>query len=244
MVSYSALFAQSNNLSVMLCEDYQPLREDLAELLQDFFQHVYVSKDGQEGLEIYKSLYHEGASGIDIVITDIQMPKMNGIELCQAIRHINAAQEIIVLSAHTDTQYLIQLINCGISRFINKPIDQDEFMQALYDASFRKNSEKQSLTNSDIVYFGEGFSWNKKEHQLLKEDEPVELTQYEYILFKLLIERAGMICTNQDIIQYFYDLGIDLNEQSIRKFIFKLRKKLPDDSIQSVYGLGYKIPSL
>jgi DNA-binding response OmpR family regulator len=244
MLSYHTLFTQTKNLSVLLCEDYLSLREDLAELLQDLFQNVYVAENGYEALEIYKNAYGEVDSGIDVVITDIQMPKMNGVELCEAIRKMNASQSIIVLSAHADREYLIELINFGISKFIDKPIDQDKFMHILHDVSSRRNMEKKSADNRDVICFDEGYSWNKKNHELLKEDQPIELTQYEYILLKILFERSGAICTYLDIIQYFYDLGIDLNEKNIRKIIFKLRKKLPDDFIQSIYSMGYKVPSL
>ena len=70
---------------------------------------------------------------------------------------------------------------------------------------------------------------------------PVALTRHEILLMQLFVEKEGQVCTNDDIIHYFYREGVDLEEKNIRNLVFKLRKKLPNSAVSSIYGMGYKL---
>lgn len=241
MIDFKHLFSKTKEQAILVAEDYHPLCEDLADVLQDLFQTVEIAENGEEALEIYRKYMIESDRGFDILMTDIQMPKMNGIELCQAVRRINPSQEIIVLSAHTDSEYLIELINCGIAQFINKPIEQHALMKALFHVSSKNSSQRDKLLNKSTIHLGDGFMWNRKKCELTYGSKPVDVTRYEYLLLNLLVNKEGQVCTNEEIVEYFYEQNIELPPKSIRNLVFKLRKKLPDDLVQSIYGMGYKL---
>ncbi len=106
-------------LSILYAEDDQLVSQMLASVLEDYFNYVYLAKDGQEALDIYKN------KKIDIILTDIRMPNLDGMQLVKAIREENKDIPIIVCSAHNDTQYLLESIKYKVDRYIIKPIDLD-----------------------------------------------------------------------------------------------------------------------
>ena len=231
-------------MSILLVEDYEFLRNDLAELLEELVKSVTVASNGAEALKIYQAYHNKNSKGFDILVTDIQMPKMNGIELCEAVLKINTSQQIIVLSAHTDSEYLIKLINLGVAQFINKPIDKDILMNAFYKLSIGNDILVSESQNKQIIDLGEGYSWNKEKNRLMQGNCSVKLTRYEYFLMIFLLERAEEILTNDSLICYFYENSIDIDEKNIRNIVFKLRKKIPNNLIHSIYGMGYKLTPL
>jgi putative nucleotidyltransferase with HDIG domain len=109
------------SLNVLYVEDDKEVNEALAKYLSKFFNRV-----GIEGLEKYQS------GDFDIVLTDINMPKMNGIEMATQIKKINAEQEIIIISAYTETDYFMNSIHLGISDYILKPIIYEQMNAVLY----------------------------------------------------------------------------------------------------------------
>jgi len=239
MVNYQLLSEQTKGLSILIVEDYAPLRNELEEVMKDFFDKVIATANGAEALTHYYDYYQIHKKGFDLVISDIQMPSMNGIELTKSIRKIDANQQIIILSAHTDREYLLELINLGVSQFIVKPIDYDELLGMLSKIIAETNG-KDIIDMSVIIDLGNGFKWDKTNLILTDNEQLVELTRHELYLLQLLVNTKHII-SNEDIIQNFYSNSVDISENSIRNLVFKLRKKLPENTISSVYGMGYKL---
>jgi len=111
------------DLKVLFVEDSEMVRESTCDILSEFFTHIDIAINGKEGLQQYIDFYKDNNRFYDIVITDINMPKMNGIEMIEHIFEENPKAHIIVMSAHDESKYLLKLINMGISNFILKPID-------------------------------------------------------------------------------------------------------------------------
>ncbi len=241
MIDYKTLFARTKELSLLLVEDYESLRNDMAEVLDDLFKTVVTASNGREALEAYNRHRREHSKSFDLVISDIEMPLMNGVELCEKLRECDEEQQIIIISAHTDSEYLLRLINLGIAQFINKPIQYERLLDTLYYVSGKVNKKEEVLPENSILDLGENVSWDKEKDLLMQEDCPVALTRHEILLMQLLVEKAEQVCTGDDIMQHFYLQGIDLSEKSIRNLVFKLRKKLPSSAIGSIYGMGYKL---
>ena len=127
MIGAKELKELSSDLSIVYAEDEEMLRENLHETLSKLFQTVYVASNGQEAFELYKK--HQ----IDIVLTDINMPIMNGIELIRSVHEYSDYQPmILVASAHNEPRLLTALINMGIDQFLNKPIDKQYLINSLY----------------------------------------------------------------------------------------------------------------
>lgn len=120
------LLTFSKPLKVLYVEDDVGIRDNYTKVFSEVFSSVDIANDGQEGIEKYQN------SSYDLVITDINMPRMNGIEMIEAIMEINAEQPIIITSAHDDTQYLLKLIDLGIEKFLIKPVDFNKMTTVLY----------------------------------------------------------------------------------------------------------------
>lgn len=108
-----------HNISILYVEDEENVRAMLSRFLQRFCTQLYVAKDGQEGLELYKE--HRP----NIVVSDIKMPKMNGLEMVKEIKNINHEQLVLLLTAHSDSEYLVEAINLNVDGYVLKPIDLD-----------------------------------------------------------------------------------------------------------------------
>ncbi|MBF0537144.1 MAG: response regulator [Nitrospirae bacterium] len=116
---------RSKGIKILYVEDDRQIREDTMRLLLRFVDRVEGAANGQEGLDKYR----EGA--FDIVISDIRMPHLNGIEMVRGIKKLNKDQKIIVISAHDEAQYLMELINLGVSNFLLKPLDVQQLLDVL-----------------------------------------------------------------------------------------------------------------
>jgi len=126
MFSAKQVYKFSQSLRVLYVEDDENLRAEVSILLETFFEHIDTAMDGADGLDKYNH------NEYDIVITDINMPKMGGIEMVSKIHEIYPEQKIIAVSAHNESHLLINLIEKGVSSFILKPIKEENFFNILY----------------------------------------------------------------------------------------------------------------
>lgn len=126
---YSEIIEYSKKLSILFVEDDEILSTVTSDLLRIFFKSVDVARNGKEGLK------HYNENKYDIVITDLQMPEMDGLEMIREIKQIDQRQHILVVSGHDETKYLTKLINLGISNFALKPLDKEQVLEIIYNIS-------------------------------------------------------------------------------------------------------------
>ena len=145
MTDINELVKLSHGLSVLYVEDDAEIREEMYEILEDFFNVVILAEDGEDGLDKFE--YHKKETGAypDIVITDINMPKYNGIEMSKKVLERNSEQLIVVLSAHNESHYLLELINIGIDHYLVKPIRSEQLLQTLQRAAKKINYRKMEV---------------------------------------------------------------------------------------------------
>ena len=110
------------NIKLLYVEDNEDVKENMLEILGYYFEHITSAKEGVEGFELYKKSQLSTDGTFDIVISDIEMPRMNGVEMCRKIKEINPEQYTVLLTAHDTQKYLMEAIDISIDKFITKPI--------------------------------------------------------------------------------------------------------------------------
>jgi len=115
------------NITILYAEDEKDLRDVTHQILKGFTKKQYLAQDGQEGLELFKKNQDE----IDLIITDVNMPNMNGLEMVKEIKKINMNIPIIVATAFSNKEYLLEAIDIGVDKYVLKPIDVAKLLQVM-----------------------------------------------------------------------------------------------------------------
>jgi len=227
-----------NNFSLLYVEDDHKLREKTASIFKKLFQNVDLAENGQIALELYKDYKDETNRYYDIVISDIKMPKMDGVLLSKEIIKINPKQKIIITSAYDDKEYFIDLINIGISGFFKKPIEPENMFQVLTNVS-------QSIHGENIYTLSEGLTYDLNNHTLLENDNIIDLTPNEKKLLTLFCTNPNIYFSTVEIFNFVYyeDIQKEFSADSIKSLIKRLRKKLPVELIVNSPKEGYSLTS-
>lgn len=134
-----ALRSMASDMDVLYVEDEVNVRKVFENALLRYFKKVSVAKDGVEALELFKQ------RDFDIVITDIAMPNMDGKQLCEEIKKIDEDKKIAVISAHSDSERLLEFINLGVDAFLVKPVRSDVLLKMLYKVVKQTHDTKMAI---------------------------------------------------------------------------------------------------
>jgi len=239
------IIEQTKRLSLLFVEDNEPFRTRIVKVLDDYFYRVDTAVDGQEGLEKYNNYYDAKNKHYDLVISDIRMPRMNGVELATEIRTINEMQSIIILSAHTEADYLLSLINLGVAQFITKPVQYPQMFDTLYKVCHKINQMPITpLHPNHIISLTNTIFWDMDKKLLSEQENTITLTKYEILLMELLTKKFEQVCSTDEILSHFYLNNIDVSSDNLRGMMMRLRKKLPEKALNSIYGMGYRLSSV
>lgn len=118
-----------NEITVLLAEDEEYLRERLARILQRRIGKLITAKNGQEGLELFRE--HQP----DIIITDIRMPLMDGLEMAQEIKKLSPETPVVITTAHNDEEFFLRAIDIGIDKYLKKPVNRTDLLRVLVEVS-------------------------------------------------------------------------------------------------------------
>lgn len=125
------LIKYSHTLNVLFIEDNEDVRVQLVKLLKNFFSNIDIEINGLDALNKYIDFENKNKKYYDLVITDLSMPKLDGVDLCKKIIDINSNQLILVISAHTESNKLLKLIDIGIYKFLQKPVNYKDLVNSL-----------------------------------------------------------------------------------------------------------------
>lgn len=135
----------AQELSVLYVEDEEKLRDGVSSYLSKFFKIVDVASNGKEGLEYFRKFQY------DLIITDINMPLLSGLDMAKEIKKINENQNILIVSAYSDTQNFIESIKIGIDGYILKPIEYNQLNTELYKTTFKIKQFKESIEYKSLL---------------------------------------------------------------------------------------------
>ncbi|MDA3947013.1 MAG: response regulator [Helicobacteraceae bacterium] len=218
-----------SDISVLIAEDEKQLLDTMVEYLQLFFEDVYTAKDGLNAYRIYES------KKPNIIISDINMPHLDGLSMIEKIRKKDKETKIIIMSAHSEKEKLIQAIELHLVKYLIKPVQSDllkELLLSLVD-ELRQNSAR--------IYLKEGHFWDKNSKVLFKDTEVIALKENERKVVDLLCSHANQTVSVFDIYNHLYEdqPERDFSSNAVTSLMKRLRPKLPAETISTVYGVGY-----
>ena len=217
-----------NNLTVLIVENEGDGKKIVQEVMRDKFEKVITAQNGDEGLKKFKK-YNP-----NMVITDVFMPIMNGLDMAKSIKEISKDTPIIVFSTNSEKETLLKAIDVGIDKYVLKPIDLDDFLVTL------ENVAKNKIETANIIQVTYGYSFNKIKRVLIRDGVEISLTKKELAFISLLIKRLGTLVLHDEIKNVVW-VGESVTEAAIRTSVKRVRDKVGSNFIKNVPGLGYKI---
>jgi len=216
-----------SKLTLLYVEDDTITRENAVEYFSDMFANILEASDGLEAYQIYEE------ESIDIIITDIEMPKLNGLEMAKKVRKLNKKIPIIITTAFTTNEYLLEAVELQLIKYIAKPVSPNTLTDAL-DLAYDYLNEGNIFTITDTTFFDQ---LNKT---LFVKEKLIKLTKNETMLLDVLVKHHQRVVTFTEIehlIWYERSMSMD----SLRSLVKNLRKKMQGDYIENHLGHGYRL---
>lgn len=221
--------------SILVVEDENILRKDYVMYLEMMFQSVYESTNGEEAYSIYKE------KKPDILIVDINIPKLNGLELLEKIRKNDPITKAIILTAYKDNDFLYKATSLKLTQYLVKPISRKVLKLALNKVI--DELENFTITAIKNKILGDGYIWNYDKKELTSKGKIIYLTNKEKMVFKLFMDNLDSVLSVDTILYSVWNSSIEVNNNTLKTMLKKLRKKLPSDTIKNIHGVGYTISS-
>jgi DNA-binding response OmpR family regulator len=217
-----------DKIKILIVEDDRILNEFFYQFFQIYFKNnILQAYDGVEALELYKT------HNPDIIFTDINLPKLDGLSLIEKVRKFDKKTQVIVASSHFEQDKLLKAIELNLIAYLIKPIDQNKLQATI-------NSIKKVFKTESIVKISQSYSFNILTSQLFDENREVKLTVKEKKVLQLLVENKNRCVTYEEISSFIYDYE-EYSLNAISSLIKRLRKKIKDPIIDICYNEGYKI---
>mgnify|MGYP006367301459 FL=1 len=219
----------NKNIKILYVEDDEIARENGIEYLQNFFEQIYEASDAIKALQLYEKYQP------DIIITDIQMPKLNGLEFVKRIRQKDKKTQIIIITAFCDKDYLLKAIELGLVKYLVKPVCEKEFEEALFlCVNSLQNNESNIIKLDENSYFD---IFNKN---LLINEEIIKLRTKEILFLELLIKNKNRYVSYEEIENYVWSDSV-MTKDALKTLGKNTKIKISKDLILNLTNSGYKI---
>ena len=219
------------NLSILYVEDEKMIRQNAVEYLSRYAKLVFEAQDGEEAFQIYKE------EKPNIIISDIKMPKMNGLELAAAIRKEDKETPIIMATAHTHTEYLLKAVELQLVKYVVKPITSDKLQEALLLSIDYLNVKSKNIVKIDKLRH-----YDLLNKTLVIKKNLIKLTKNELALLHLLAQYQRAVSYEEIACNVWQENSMSMD--ALRSLVRALRKKLEGDFLENVSGIGYRLITL
>ena len=219
----------NKNIKILYVEDDEIARENGVEYLENYFENIYEASDALSALKLYaKHKPH-------IIITDIQMPKLNGLEFVQRIRKTDSKTQVIVISAFSDKDYLLKAIELQLVKYLIKPIKESELKQALISCI-----ESVENDTSNIIALSEVCTFDIFNQTLLQNGDIIKLRTKEIDFLTLLLKNKNRYVTYSEIENNVWNDSA-MSKDALKTLVKNIKTKIPKELILNLSGTGYKI---
>lgn len=216
------------DLTVLYAEDEHGIRDTVCDVLELYVNNVITACDGQEALDLYNQYKPS------ILLLDICMPKKDGLEVLKEIRKTDLQTPVIIMTAHTEKEYLMNAVELYITKYLVKPFDKDTLVEAL-EACLAIMNKK----NEDGIALCENVLYKQNEQIIKKNEEIFQLSKKERVLLNLFLKNPNKILTYEEIEYHVWDDAV--SRDALKSLIKDLRKKTAKELIKNISGTGYKI---
>lgn len=227
---------------VLLVEDEDLARKTLSFYLNTIFDEVVLAKDGAEGILLIKENYEKN-DNFDLVLTDLNMPNLSGIQMIDEILKLIPNQRFIIVSAHKNEEDLLKLINLRVCGYFVKPLNIDNMMEMLQKAKQEvlKDKQPKEVKNKALISLNNSYTFDLSANKLYCKNIIVKLSKKESEILDVLIQNLGEIISVDKFKEIVWD-DITINDSSFRTVMKRLKDKIKDDDfIISHKGYGYII---
>lgn len=217
------------NFTVLYVEDEEMVRKSAVEYLERVAKEVLQAKNGKEAISVWKE--HKP----DIIITDISMPRLNGIDMASYIRAHDKDVQIIIATAHSDTEYLLKAVELQLVKYIIKPVTKEKLITALEKSiELIEDKSKFNLSLSSTAQY------NAYEKIIYDKGKEIKLTKNETLFLDLLAHHHTRVVKYEEIENAIWAYE-GMSQDAIRSLVRGIRKKVPENCIENVSGSGYKL---
>lgn len=221
-------FSVFKSLSILYAEDDLIIRESITRILNMFFKNVFVASDGNEALELYQN------NKIDVLMLDYVMPNLDGYQTAKLIREFDKKIPIIIASAYTEKEKLLNAIELNLIKYLEKPILYDDLVKVFNSVVTHLEDNNLLFTKltKDYYYF---FTTKK----IVTKEKEIILTKNEILFLELLLDKPNQLISKESIEENVFKESVD--ENTLRNLVYRLRKKMECDIIVTIKDLGYLI---
>lgn len=221
-------------MKILLVEDDSRISGAIAEVLREQNHTVELADDGDLGWELAQDV------SFDLIVLDLQLPKRDGLLLCQQLRQVGKTTPILMLTARDGRDDKIIGLDAGADDYVVKPFDLPELLARI-----------RALLRRNTVAFATMLSWERVQLdpntcKASYSSQPLGITPKEYALLELLLRQGSRVLSKRDIVNHLWAFEDSPGEETVKVHVRSLRKKLreagaPANLIENVYGLGYRL---
>ena len=216
-------------MKILIIEDEKKLAEMLKKRLERESFAVDITHDGKSALFLTRT------NPYDLVILDLMVPEVNGIEFCEEIRRENKELYIIVLSALSQTKDKVRAFDAGVDDYLTKPFSFSELKARILAVTSRRFPQRTEIVQAGPI------TLDRDRRSAKKGKKKISLTNKEFLLLEYLIRNAGRVVSREDILSNVWDYEFDSFSNIVDVYIRYLRRKIGDDLIETVKGAGYRL---
>lgn len=230
-MNHKELMKSMSNLSIVYIEDDINIRKYICEFLCRYCKNVYEASSAEEGFDLY--IKHKP----QILLVDINLPKMSGIEFISQIRKKDKKTRIIISTAYTNKEFTLQAIELYITRYLVKPITSKDLTEAIKKAINEFDDLNEDFSN---IYLGEDFYFDCRKKALIKNNEEIILRKKEMQILEFFIDKSEQVIRYETLQNEIWEDEV-MTENSIRSQIRNIRKKTHSKIFSNISGVGYKL---
>ncbi len=216
-------------MRILVIEDEHKIANSIKRGFEQETWATDVAYDGEEGYDLAST------EDYDVIVLDLMLPKMPGIEICKKLRKAGNHTPILMLTARGAVGDRVEGLNSGADDYLVKPFAFEELL-ARVRALVRRPKETQSseLRVNDLVL-------NTNTFEVKKNGKNIELSRKEFAILEYLMRNSGKVVSKENIIAHVWNYEADILPNTVEVFVGYLRDKLGNDLIHTVRGFGYKV---